>query len=193
MSSASGSGSQLSGKGSPATRSFRPPDVHPGRLLGRNGLSLLGLVLVVLVQATLLTRIRALGADPNLLLVSTLAWGLLRSTTDGLIWGFAGGIGLDLITGAPLGTSSLAAMTACLLTGIGRNRVFGGNLGWPILLTVLATPVYGWVVLLTQQVRSLPVDWVASTTHVIGPELLLNVATMAVTYPIMRALMARSR
>jgi len=161
--------------------------------MGRNGLALLGLVLMVLIQATLLARIRLLGASPNLLLVSTMTWGLLHSVGEGVVWGFAGGLGLDLITGMPLGTSSLAAMTACLLTGLGRNRVFSNNIWWPLFVVVLATPVYGWIVLLTQQMRGLPVDWVASTVHVIGPELALNVAAMVLVYPVLRALTPSSR
>ena len=175
------------------SRGFRRPILHPGRLLSRNSLALLGLALVVLIQATVLSRIRVLGASPNLFLVSTIAWGLLYSVREGVIWAFAGGLGLDLITGTPLGTSSLAAMTACLLTGLGRNRVFANNLWWPMVVVALATPVYGWIVLLTQQVRGLPVDWVASTVRVIGPELVLNVATMVVVYPVLRALTSRPR
>jgi len=177
----------------PESRRFRPPALRPGRLIGAGGVALLGLVLVVIVQATLLARVRVLGASPNLLLVSTIALGLLYTVTEGVVWAFAGGLGLDLITGMPLGTSSLAAMTACLLTRLGRNRVFAGNLWWPILVTALATLVYGWIVLLTEQMRGLPVDWVASTVQVIGPEMLLNVAAMVLVYPALRALATRSR
>jgi len=192
MSTAPGDGGQATQNRS-ESRGFRRPILHPGRLLGRNGLALLGLALVILIQATILARIRVLGASPNLLLVSTIAWGLLQSVREGVIWAFAGGLGMDLITGTPLGTSSLAAMTASLLTGLGRNRVFANNLWWPMVVVALATPVYGWIVLLTQQVRGLPVDWVASTVRVIGPELVLNVATMVVVYPVLRALTSRPR
>jgi len=192
MSTEPGAGEQVTQNRS-ESRGFRGHVLHPGRLLGRTGLTLLGLALVVLIQATVLSRIRVLGASPNLLLVSTIAWGLLYSVREGVIWAFAGGLGLDLITGTPLGTSSLAAMTACLLTGLGRNRVFANNLWWPMVVVVLATPVYGWIVLLTQQLRGLPVDWLASTVRVIGPELILNVATMAVVYPVLRALTSRPR
>jgi rod shape-determining protein MreD len=192
MSTAPGAGGQATQKRS-ESRGFRRPALHPGHLLGRNGLALLGLVLVVLIQATVVARIRVLGASPNLLLVSTIAWGLLFNVREGVIWGFAGGLGLDLITGTPLGTSSLAAMTACLLTELSRNRVFANNLWWPMVVVALATPVYGWIVLLTQQLRGLPVDWVGSTVRVIGPEMVLNVATMVVVYPVLRALTSRPR
>lgn len=192
MSTGQGAGGQATQNPS-ESRGFRRPVLHPGRLLGRTGLTLLGLALVVLIQATVVARIRVLGASPNLLLVSTIAWGLLHSVREGVIWAFAAGLGLDLVTGTPLGTSSLAAMTACLLTGLGRNRVFANNLWWPMVVVALATPVYGWIVLLTQQLRGLPVDWVASTARVIGPELVLNVAIMVVVYPVLRALTSRPR
>jgi rod shape-determining protein MreD len=192
MSSGSGSEGQ-SAEVRPASRRFREPVLRPGYLLGRGVLAGLGLFLVVIIQATLMSRIRVLGASPNLLLVSAIAWGLLHTVTDGVIWAFAGGLGLDLITGMPLGTTSLAAMTATLLTGLGRNRVFANNLWWPMLVALMATPVYGWIVLLTEQLLGSPVDWAASTLHVIGPEALLNVAAMALVYPLMRALTSRPR
>jgi rod shape-determining protein MreD len=174
---------------SSAGRRFAGP--RPGRLAGRGGLGLFILVVVVLIQATLLSRVRVLGASPNLLLVTTMTWGLLLSVSEGVVWAFAGGLALDLITGMPLGTSSLAGMTACLLTGIGRNRVFANNLWWPILLVAMATPVYGWVVLLTEQIRGVPVDWLGSTVHVVGPELALNMAAMVLVYPALRAALGR--
>jgi rod shape-determining protein MreD len=177
----------------PASRGFREPALHPGRLLGRGALAVVGLTLLVIVQATLMARVRVLGASPNLLLVSSIAWGLLHSVTDGVVWAFAGGVVLDLITGMALGTTSIAAMTATLLTRFGRNRVFANNLWWPLLVVAIATPVYGWIVLLTEQLRGIPVDWVASTIHVVGPETLLNVAAMALVYPAMRAMTARPR
>jgi rod shape-determining protein MreD len=181
--------SDLAGARRDASRRFLRPRAAQG--MGRGGLALLGIVVVVLVQATLLSRLRLLGATPNLLLVTTIAWGLLHRVSDGVVWGFGGGLGLDLITGMPLGTSSLAAMTAALLTGIGRNRVFASSLWWPILLTVMATPLYGWIVLLTEQIRGVPVDFVGSTVHVVGPELAVNVAAMVLVYPVLLTILGR--
>jgi hypothetical protein len=57
----------------------------------------------------------------------------------------------------------------------------------------LATPVFGWIVLLTQQLRGLPVDWVDSTARVIGPEAALNVAAMVLVYPLLRLLTTHTR
>jgi rod shape-determining protein MreD len=149
-------------------------------------LSLLILALVIIVQGTLLARLRFFGASPNLLLVVVVGWSLLRSVSEGLLWSFAGGLGVDLIAGLPLGTTALALMPTCFLAGLGRSRVFASSLPLPVLLAALATPIAGWINLLTQQLRGVAVDWIGSTLRVILPELALNVLLVVVMYPILR-------
>jgi rod shape-determining protein MreD len=154
-------------------------------------LGLLILALVVIIQGTLLSRLRFFGASPNLLLVVVVCWSLLRSVTDGLLWAFAGGLGVDLVAGLPLGMTSLALMPTCFLAGLGRSRVFAGSLPLPVLLVALATPIFGWINLLILQVRGLSVDWIGSTLRVILPELALNVLLVLAVYPMLRWLAVR--
>lgn len=149
------------------------------------------LTLAVLMQANLLARLRLADAAPNLLLVIVVCWSLIRGQADGVVWGFVGGLGLDLTAGLPLGTSALALMLTCPLTVLGKDSVFPGSLTLPALLVALATPVFGWVVLLTKTVLGLPVDWLASTLYVIGPEAALNVALTPVVYLLLRWLAIR--
>lgn len=144
------------------------------------------LALVVLTQGTLLSRARFFGAHPNLLLVVVVCWSLVRSVNDGLIWGFAGGLGVDLVANMPLGTSALALMPTTFLAGVGRSSIFASNLALPMLLTALATPIHGWIVLLTQQLRGVPVDWLGATVRVIAPELVLNALLTVLVYPVLR-------
>ncbi|MCU0501367.1 MAG: rod shape-determining protein MreD [Anaerolineae bacterium] len=151
------------------------------------------LTLVVLVQATLLARVRLIGATPNLLLVVVVCWSLIRGLYDGLVWGFVGGLALDVLAGLPLGTSSLALMATTPLAGLGKNSVFPGSLTLPILLVALATPVYGWVVLLSEMIRGIPVDWLASTVRIIGPEIAFNAALTVIAYPALRWLATHYR
>lgn len=149
-------------------------------------LTLLVLGVVVLIQGTLLARLRLFGASPNLLLVIVVCWSVVRGVSDGLVWAFVGGLGLDVVAGSPLGTLSLALMVPCLLGGLGRRRVFANHLLLPGLILALATPLHGWLILLTQQLRGLPVDWAGATVRVILPELALNLALMLVIYPVLR-------
>jgi rod shape-determining protein MreD len=154
-------------------------------------LTLIILSLVVLVQGTLLSRLRILGVSANLLLVIVICWSLTRNVQEGLMWAFAGGLGIDLVSGLPLGTSPLALMPTCFLAGIGRSSIFAQNIFWPLLLVVLATPLHGWLVLLTQQLRGVPVDWVGSTVRIILLELVLNLVITIPVYPGLRWLAGR--
>jgi rod shape-determining protein MreD len=149
------------------------------------------LALAVLAQGTLLSRLRLLGATPNLFLVIVVCWSLVRSIDEGLVWGFLGGLGLDLIAGAPLGMLAIALMVPCFLSALGRNRVFAGNMLLPVMLVAAATPIHGWIITGIQQVRGLPVNWPEITLRVVLPEMGLNVAMTLLAYPLLRWLSDR--
>jgi rod shape-determining protein MreD len=149
------------------------------------------LLLVVVVQATLVARVRFLGVSPNLLLVVVVSWGLLRGIQSGLAWAFVGGLLFDLVAGLPLGASSLALMVTCFLSSLSENNLFQGNLTLPVVLTTLATPIYGWILLLIRDLTGGHVNWLGVTLNVILRETLLNVVVVIVVYPALRWLALR--
>lgn len=148
------------------------------------------LAFIVIAQATLFSRVRVFGASPDLLLVAVVCWSLARGVGDGLVWSFGGGLGVDLVAGLPLGTSSLALLPLPWLGGLGHASIFGSSGLLPALLVMLATPLRGWIMLLLQQAADAHVDWIASTVRVIGPELVLNALLAVITYPLVRWLAA---
>lgn len=154
-------------------------------------LALVILATAVVLQGTLLSRLRILGISPNLLLVIVVSWSLAHGVRDGLLWAFIGGLGVDLVSGLPLGTSPLALMPCCSLAGIGRHSIYAQSVFWPMLLVALATPLHGWIVLLIQQFLGMPVDWLNSTVHVILPELILNVLLTIPVYTGLRWIAAQ--
>lgn len=147
---------------------------------------LLGLALVVLVQATLLPRVRFFGAQPNLLLVLVIYWSLVNGVAEGIVFAFLAGLAMDIVAGLPLGTSPLALMPVCFLAIIGRNSVYVNNMWLPVLLVALATPIEGWLMLFLRQLHGVPVDWVGATSRVILPALALNVLLTIVVMRFMR-------
>jgi rod shape-determining protein MreD len=153
-------------------------------------LSLLILAATVVIQGTLLARLRFFGASPNLLLVVVVCWSLLHTVSEGLVWAFVGGLGVDLIAGLPLGSTSLALMPTCFLAGLGRSSIFTNSVLLPALLVALATVIFGWINLILLSLRGVPVDWAGSVLRVMLPELALNVLLVLVIYPILRWLAA---
>ena len=68
------------------------------------------MALLAILQAALLTRLPILGLVPQLPFLVALAWGLLQEPEEGLVWGFVAGFFVDLLSAAPLGSTSLAWM-----------------------------------------------------------------------------------
>lgn len=133
------------------------------------------LLVVVLLQATILSRIHFLGAQPDLLLVLVVCWSLVYGVSEGLILAFAGGLLIDLIAGLPLGTTPLALMPVCFLGVIGRSSIYVNNIWLPMLLVAIATPIEGFLMVMIRQLRGVPVDWQGTAVQVILPALVLNV------------------
>lgn len=148
--------------------------------------ALLALALVVLVQATLLPRVRFFGAQPELLLVLVVCWSLVYGVTEGLIFAFLAGLALDVAAGLPLGTTPLALMPVCFLAVIGRHSVYANNVWLPVLLVALATLVEGWIMLFLRQLHGVPVDWAGATSRIILPTVALNALLTIVVVRVMR-------
>lgn len=148
--------------------------------------ALASLALVVLVQSTLLPRIRLLGAQPDLLLVLVVCWSLFYGVSDALLLAFFGGLALDVVAGLPLGTTSLALMPVCFLGLIGRRSLYVNNIWLPVLLVALATLIEGVLMLFMRQVRGVPVEWAGAASQIILPALLLNVLLTFVVARLMR-------
>jgi rod shape-determining protein MreD len=144
------------------------------------------LALVVLIQATLLSRIHFIGAQPDLLLVLVVCWSLVNGVSEGLVLAFAGGLTIDLIAGLPLGTTPLALMPVCFLGVVGRSSVYVNNVWLPMLLVAIATPIEGLLTLLIRDLRGVPVDWQGATLRIILPALVLNVVMTPFVARLMR-------
>ena len=70
---------------------------------------LLGLTIF---QTSVLTVLPVLEQVIQPVLLSAIAWGMLRGMRDGLTWAFMGGLFLDLFSIGPWGAQSLAIMAA---------------------------------------------------------------------------------
>ena len=69
------------------------------------------LILAALLQASVLPTLRISGGQPDLVVIITLAWALLDDGVEAALWAVVGGLALDLFSGAPMGFSTLRAIT----------------------------------------------------------------------------------
>ncbi|PDW04909.1 rod shape-determining protein MreD [Candidatus Viridilinea mediisalina] len=158
--------------------------------LAREGVRILALIALALIQATLL--LTPLGfALPLLvvLVVSRILVGLATPFPDSelsyaLRWAIYGGLTLDLLTASPLGVHALALLLAALLVILATRRLQLGGPLIPLLAVLLATLIYEIsLALLTQP---LPLEWFSYSRFVILPTTLLALILTLPIYITMR-------
>lgn len=101
------------------------------------------LIIASLLQSTAANRIQVRGVKPDLVLLLVVVGTLIYGSRSGLLWAFIGGIGLDLFSGGPLGSSSLALIAATLVVGIGHRTLSRYHLLVPLGAVAAGTLVYG--------------------------------------------------
>jgi len=98
------------------------------------------LILTAFAQATIFPTVRVLGGmGPDLVLVLILVWSGLHGSREGMVWAFALGLLLDLLTLDPLGSNALALLPVALIGGLASRRLFHSGLIIPMLAVVAAT------------------------------------------------------
>lgn len=148
---------------------------------------LLVVLLAGLVQSALLSHLTLLGHHPNLLLAMVVSWSLLRGGREGLIWGFAGGLVLDLLAVTPVGTFTFALLLTSLLTGLLELSLFRPVLALPPGVMLVASPLFHVTALLTMQALGWPVVWAERWT-MLFPTALLDALLILFLFPLMRRL-----
>ena len=92
-----------------------------------------------MAQSTLLPMVIGIGVKPHLVLVLLLLWSATREAREGLLWAFAVGVLLDLLTLSPLGGGALPLLPVVIIGWLSRSRFFQSGLFFPLLMTVAAS------------------------------------------------------
>lgn len=131
---------------------------------------------MALVQTVLLARIDWWGAQPNLMLLVVLIWSVVRGVEEGLVWGFIGGLVIDLFSGGPLGATVLALLAVALLAGQPWGQGIGSSVIRLLLLTFVAVLLFHVILLMILSWTGYNVVWGWAILRVAGPSALLNAA-----------------
>jgi rod shape-determining protein MreD len=153
-----------------------------------------GLVFVAaLFQAGLFASLAVVGGTPDLLLITVISLGLLRGSVPGAIFGFFGGLVLDLSTLETLGVTSLVLTLVGFWAGRYAETTGRGRRLAPLVavgvLTVLAG-VFGFALH-----YMLGEDVVARHALVtaLAPALVLNLVLALPVYALVRAVVGEPR
>ncbi|RLC81336.1 MAG: rod shape-determining protein MreD [Chloroflexi bacterium] len=129
---------------------------------------------IALIQSILFSRVSVRGARPDLMLLVVLIWAFVRSMDEGVIWGFIGGLIIDLLSGGPLGATAIALVLAAFWAGQPWGQGLGTNVARLLLLALLSTATYHLVILIILAWTGHTIDWEFALLRVAGPSVLLN-------------------
>lgn len=133
------------------------------------------LLLAAVMQSTILENIRIFGGRPDLVLLLTVTWGIIRGAQDGALWGFIGGIFCDLLSAGPLGLWTFTLTLVGFLVGQPWVYALGPTLIRLVLMSAAGTMVGHTLILVMIVLLGFPVDFWHSFQTVAGPATLLNV------------------
>ena len=152
-------------------------------------LTLVGVVLVLLaglLQATVLPvvlpQVVHLDVRPDLLVLLVIAVALAHSLREAVVWGFVGGLFLDLLAGLPLGTTALCLVLTALLASLGARNPFRARLILPVALAFAGTGVYYLFLLIIRTLLGQHFAWLEVLQSVVLPTALFNAALMPLVY-----------
>ncbi|MBZ0281700.1 MAG: rod shape-determining protein MreD [Anaerolineae bacterium] len=104
-----------------------------------NFLSLPILALAAALQASVMPQISILGGQPDLVFLLVISWALNTPLEQGITWAFVGGILKDLLSAAPLGTSTFGLVIIVFGIHTMRQQLYSVGIFTLIWVTVLGT------------------------------------------------------
>ncbi len=147
--------------------------------------------LVAIAQTTLVPLLPTGDARPDLFLVIVVAWGIVRGSGEATLWGLAGGLVLDLLSGVPFGLQTIGLGGLGLLADVMETTFFRSNVLIPLIAVFLATFLFHVLEAAALQVFGYPIYWQNLITRVILPTAVLNTLLMPIVYGALRRIQQR--
>jgi rod shape-determining protein MreD len=144
------------------------------------------LCLAAVAQSTILTHYHFYSGTLDLVLLMVLGWTLTGDALGGIVWGFMGGLCLDLLSGGPFGAMALGLTLVAYLAGLTAGRFWGSHVLLPLALALLGTFGFHLVSLLALSVTGYAVNWGTSLARVVLPSALVNTFLMLPIYYALR-------
>jgi rod shape-determining protein MreD len=135
-----------------------------------------------LLQSSLAPHLSVIGVKPGIVLTLVVSWSVIRGASEGVTWGFIGGMALDLLSGAPVGLSALTLMMVGFLTNLGGTSLFKSSLVLPLFAVFAASVLSDAVQLVLLQGFGWNLPWWEAMASVAVPAAILNAVLMPIVY-----------
>lgn len=145
-------------------------------------ISALILVGGALLQSSLAPHLSVIGVKPGIVLTLVVSWSVIRGASEGVTWGFIGGLALDLLSGTPVGLSALTLMMVGFLINLGGISLFKSSLVFPLFAVFVASVLSDAVQLVLLQGFGWNLPWWEAMASVAVPAAILNAVLMPIVY-----------
>ena len=146
------------------------------------------IIVCFILQNTVFQTISLASVSPNLLLVVTASFGLMRGEKEGLLTGFFCGILVDIFYGGILGFYALMYMFLGYGNGIFHRLFLDEDIKLPMVWIAFSDLAYGLLVYFFRFMLRGKFDFGYYFVHVILPELVYTVVVTLGLYWIIRAI-----
>ena len=145
---------------------------------------------LVLLQGTYFSYYPVSGVIVQVAVVATLAYALWASSAETIVWAFTAGFLIDLLSIAPLGSTSLALILAVLAIAPFRANLAYSRVILPIILTTAAMLIFQLANVVILQLFNIQLG--NNTVAVIPTATIVHVLLVVPIYWLLRAFSSMS-
>ncbi|MFP4395203.1 MAG: rod shape-determining protein MreD [Anaerolineales bacterium] len=132
------------------------------------------MILAAVLQSTWLQSLHILGGRPDLALLLTITWAIIRGADEGAMWGFVGGVFCDLLSGGTFGMWTISLTATGFLSGQPWVYSLGPTVIRLALMSALGTLFGHLILLIMMAFMGYATDFVQAIQTVAGPAALIN-------------------
>ena len=136
-----------------------------------------------LLQSSVFTRLDLGGITPNLLIVLTASYGVMRGEKEGMFIGFVCGLLMDIFFSEYMGLYSLIYLYIGFFNGKFKKIFYPDDIKLPITLIIFSDLVYGLVCYISFLLRG-KFHFGYYFLHVILPEIVYTIIITIALYPL---------
>ncbi len=116
------------------------------------------------------------------MLLVVVSWSLLRGPREGVVWGLIGGLALDFLSGATLGSSAFTLTLMAYLASLGQLTIYRTNPLFPSITALAANIVHDCILLIVLSLTGYAVAWRDALLHITMPTAVLSALLMPLVY-----------
>lgn len=132
------------------------------------------LVLLAITQSAIINDLTLLQGRPDLILILVVAWGIIGRSKVSMVWGLIGGLALDLLSGLPLGVTSINLILIAFLVSFSEGRFWESHILMPLGVMLVTSPLFYFLSILTHWTLGYEIDLASAMLRVALPGTFLN-------------------